>query len=469
MFRFCLIIVLTSASAVTFVQETVFGKNALEDKRQNSVSLVSASRQQTFSKEEFRARRAKLVEKIGDGVAVIFGANSHIYPVRFRQSPDFYYLTGIEEPGSVLVVNGARKSSFVFVPKRSPQKVAGEGPGVRDMEKPTEFYGINVLPLENFYSISNFALGGASKMYLQLTPPDDLQLSRPEVANNYAEHLENLVFRNEPEINRLIAELRKWKPNMEVANVSPILDEMRWVKTPYEIERMRKAGQIAAESLREAMKGTKPGMFEYEIEAPARFINTKRGARGDAFTPIVASGPNTIIYHYTKNNRQMQEGEIVYMDYGADYDYYTSDITRTWAVSGRFTPEQEKWYRCILEARNAIIAAMKPGVSVRDLQKAAEPAYEKYGFLQDYINGGRYVGHFVGLSVHDPGDHTKPFVPGVVFNVEPVIEFPDRKLHLRLEDTVLITSGGAENLTAGAPAGLEEIYALVKQKPIGSQ
>lgn len=425
--------------------------------------------QQSFPKDEFRARRAKLVERIGDGVAVIFGADSHIYPVKFRQSPDFYYLTGIEEPGSVLVVNGARKISYVFVPKRSAGKVMAEGPGVRDVENPTEFYGINVLPIENFYTYLGFATRGGGKMYLQLTPPDDLQLARQEASGRNAEQMENTVFRKQPEIMRLIDEVRKWKANLQSADISPILDELRWVKTPYEIERMRKAGQIAAESLREAMKGTKPGLYEYEVEAIARFFNTKRGARGDAFTPIVASGPNTIIYHYTKNNRQMQAGEVVYFDYGADYDYYTSDITRTWAVSGRFTPEQEKWYRCILEARNTIIAAMKPGVSVRDLQKAAEPVYQRYGFLQAYMNSGRYVGHFVGISVHDPGDETKPFVPGVVFNVEPVIEFSDRKIHMRLEDTILITAAGAENLTAGAPVELEEIYSLVKQAPLGSK
>lgn len=431
---------------------------------------LSAQAQQTFNKEEFRARRAKLVERLGaDGVAVIVAGQPHVHAVRCRQSPDFYYLTGLEEPGSVLIVNGARKASYVFVPKRTPGKVAAEGPGVREMEKPAEFYGINVLPLENFYSISNFALSLANRMYLQMTPPDELQLNRNEAAGHNADQMDSGVFRHEPEINRLIGEMRKWKPGLQVADVSPMLDEMRWVKSPYEIERMRKAGQISAEGLREAMKGTKPGMFEYEIEAAARFFNTKRGARGDAFIPIVASGPNTIIYHYTQNNRRMQAGEIVYMDYGADYDYYTSDITRTWAVSGRFTPEQEKWYRCILEARSAIIAAMKPGATVQDLKKAAEPAYQKYGFLQEYINGGRYVGHFIGISVHDPGDETKPFVPGVVFNVEPVIEPPGQKLHLRLEDTVLVTANGAENLTAAAPAEPEEIYALANQAPFGSK
>src|SRR5215203_4583523 len=125
---------------------------------------VSVSAQQPFNKGEFEGRRGRLFEKIGDGVAVIFAASGQHYPVKFRQSPDFYYLTGIEEPGSVLIVNGARKSSFVFVPKRSRSKAAAEGPGVREMEKPTEFYGINVLPLENFYTISGRTMSGAGKM-----------------------------------------------------------------------------------------------------------------------------------------------------------------------------------------------------------------------------------------------------------------------------------------------------------------
>ncbi|HYH85776.1 MAG TPA: M24 family metallopeptidase, partial [Pyrinomonadaceae bacterium] len=166
----------------------------------------------------------------------------------------------------------------------------------------------------------------------------------------------------------------------------------------------------------------------------------------------------------------MQAGDIVLMDYGADFDYYTSDITRTWPVSGAFTPEQEKMYRCILEARDRVIAAMKPGVTIVQLQDVAEAVYTKHGFRQQFLALNRYVGHHVGLSVHDVlSDAPKdtPLQPGVVFNVEPIIEFRDRKIHMRLEDTILITASGAENLTAGVPADLEAVYALVKQKGIG--
>jgi Xaa-Pro aminopeptidase len=253
-----------------------------------------------------------------------------------------------------------------------------------------------------------------------------------------------------------------------------MLDELRWVKTPYEIERLRQAGRVGAAAVTEAIKGTHPGMYEYEIAAAAQYVNTRLGARGDAFPPIVPSGPLTPIVHYMDNSRRMQAGELVYMDYGSDWQYYTSDITRTWPVSGRFSAEQEKMYRCVLAARNAIIGAMRPGVTIDSLQNVAATVYASHGYANEFEATGRYVGHFVGISVHDVGSGFgalahKPFVAGTVFNVEPVLEFPDKKIHLRLEDTVLITDQGAENLTAGVPAEIEPLYALVRQRGVNAQ
>ena len=175
-----------------------------------------------------------------------------------------------------------------------------------------------------------------------------------------------------------------------------------------------------------------------------------------------------MVLHYSANNRQMLDGEVVYMDYGADYEYYTSDITRTWPVSGRFTPEQEKMYRCILEARDAVIAAMKPGVTINQLKDIAGEVYKKHGFEKEFLAFGRYVGHTVGISIHDvsPSDRNRPLVAGVVFNVEPLLEFPEKRIHMRLEDTVLITPTGALNMTASVPASIEEVYALIRQKAL---
>ena len=430
-------------------------------------AILTASAQETFNKAEFAARRAKVFEKIGDGAAVVFANEKHRYAVKFRQSPDFYYLTGIEEPDAILVLIGTGKRSLIFARRTQPWQKSVEGPGIFDIKDAAGFYGFDaILPLDEFFTVTASRMSRTTKLYAPLTSPDDLQYARNEMPFNETEAINNpltsTIFPHKQAVNKI----KEWQPQLTLVDINPILDKLRWVKSAYEIERMRMSGKIGAEGVKEAIKGTKAGIFEYELEAAARFIYVKRGARGDAFMPIVASGPNTMVLHYTKNNRQMKTGDVVLMDYGADYDYYTSDITRTWPVSGKFTAEQEKMYRCILEARNAIIAMMKPGIKVSDMQDAAEKVYKKHGFEKEFTEFGRYVGHFIGMSVHDVGDDETPFVAGVVFNVEPLIQNEKSQIHMRLEDTVLITPTGAENLTAGVPAELEALYALQRQKPL---
>jgi len=407
-----------------------------------------------FAKEEFAARRARLVELIPDGAALVFGGEDHGENVRFRQAPDFFYLTGIEQPGTVLLVSGVTKRAIVFVPR---QPGDGADAGLLDSTAQAR-RGIEVLPMESFFAGLARTVGwpGVRKLYLPLTPPDDQLHGRFEAKLLGAMARDNPVFGHEAPIAALVERIRRAE-----------------IKTPYEVERLRRAGAIGAAALAEAIRGTRPGMYEYELAAAARYVNTRLGARGDAFLPIVPSGPNAPDVHYEANTRRMEPGELVYMDYGSDYDYYESDITRVWPVSGRFTAEQERMYRCVLEARNAIIAVMRPGVTIRQMQDAAEPVYERYGWKDAYVRTGRYVGHFVGLSVHDVGDifgpgTSRPFRAGVVFNVEPVLEFPERKIHLRLEDTILITATGAENLTAGVPVAVDSIYRLIRERGVNS-
>jgi Xaa-Pro aminopeptidase len=430
---------------------------------------VSVSAQQPFKKGEFEARRARLFEKISDGVAVIFAAKGQFYPVKFRQAPDFYYLTGIEEPGAVLVMVGPNKSTILFVPRRSEPQIRAEGPGIWQIEKKEEVYGLTrVQPIEEFLPMLQFFGQRAKKLYMLMGSQGNVQNARAELDFYESLEMSQSIFGGVTESKKAIGVVQQVLPQLALQPLNPLLDEMRWIKSPYEIELIKKSSDIGAEGVKESMKGTRPGMYEYEIEAAARYVYVKRGARGDAFRPIVASGPNTMILHYSANNRQMMDGDVVYIDYGADYEYYTSDVTRAWPVSGRFTPEQEKMYRCILEARDSVIAAMKPGVTIAQLQDIAEGVYKKHGFGKEFLAFGRYIGHTIGISVHDvePPDRNRPLVAGVVYNVEPLLEIPDKKIHMRLEDTVLITPTGAVNMTAGAPAGLEEIYALIRQKAV---
>jgi Xaa-Pro aminopeptidase len=437
--------------------------------------LPPAVAAQDFDKAEFAGRRAKLLAKIPDGIAVILGGIEHPYPLRFRQSPDFYYLTGLEEPGMVLILNGVTKNASVFAVKRPEFGGPSATPRLRDVADAQDRYGIAVMPMESFYTFLGFAGGNAAvkKLYLQLTPPDAQIHARLEAQLFAAQALDHPLFGQQQPYGAAMERIREAESHLETADVSPLLDELRWVKTPYEIERLRRSGRMGAEATAEAIRGTRPGMYEYEIAAAAQYVSTRLGAEGDAFPPIVPSGPLTPIVHYMENRRQIQAGEIVYMDYGSDWEYYTSDITRTWPVSGRFTAGQEKMYRCVLEARNAIIAAMKPGATLNTLKDAAEQVYQRHGYRDAFLGSNRYIGHFVGISVHDVGGISgpwleKPFVPGVVFNVEPILQFPEQKIHMRLEDTVLLTEKGPENLTAAVPAEVEPLYALIKEKGVNS-
>jgi Xaa-Pro aminopeptidase len=433
--------------------------------------VSSAVAQQKFDKEEFARRRAALYEQISDGIAVVYGEEEGPAPVKFRQAPDFYYLTGIEDPGAIAVFNGMTKKVTVFAYPRSPQKVAFAGPGLLETKGAKELYGVdNIVPLDQLTISLMFGGAQAKHLYLPLAE-DSLQYARGEMLAMEARYMDHPLYHAASNIrmaNKRIAELN---PQVPVANFNPILNKMRSVKSPYEIERMRQAGRIGAESVKEAIKGTKPGMFEYQLEAAARFVTFDQNA-GVAYTPIVASGPNALAAHYETNNRQMQAGDLVLMDYGSDYDYYVSDITRTWPVSGKFTPEQEKMYACVLEASKTIIAAMKPGVTIGQLKNAAGEVYKKYGFEKEWLTwgGGKYIGHFVGMSVHDvntavPGHQDElALEAGNTFNVEPILEIPEKQIHIRLEDSVFVTPTGAENLTKDVPAELNEIYALIKQK-----
>jgi Xaa-Pro aminopeptidase len=436
---------------------------------------MPVSAQTGYDKGEFAARRERLLAAMPDGIAVILGGQAHEYPVRFRQSPDLYYLTGLEEPGVVLVLNGVTKKAAVFALKRPKFGAPDPTPDLRDVPQPVETYGLPVQPMESFFTFLTFAAWNPAvqKLYVQLTPPDDLLHSRGEARAANAIAMDHPVLGHEPPASQAIERIHSAVPHLALADVSPKLDELRWVKTAYEVARLRRAGDIGAAAVAEAIRGTRPGMYEYEMAAAAQYVNTRLGARGDAFPPIVPSGPLAPIVHYMDNTRQMRAGELVYMDYGSDFEYYASDITRTWPVSGRFTPEQEKMYRCVLEARNAIIAAMKPGVTIESLQEVAAPVYTKHGYAKEFEASGRYIGHFVGIAVHDVidivGDAArKPFVAGTVFNVEPILEIPDRKIHIRLEDTIVVTDTGADNLTAGVPAEVEPLYALIRQKGVNS-
>jgi len=215
--------------------------------------------------------------------------------------------------------------------------------------------------------------------------------------------------------------------------------------------------------MRRAIVITRAGRFEYELEAEAMHELFRGGAEGSGYPAIVGSGPNVNVWHYQRNDRKLETGDLVVMDYGGSFGCQTMDVTRTWPVSGKFDELQQKAYRCALAAQKSIIAAMRPGARRGQTTEICQRIFEAHGFAEQRPMG---VGHYVGMAVHDVGDYRRegqevPFAPGMVIAVEPILELKDKRLHIRIEDTVLITDSAPEVLSAGVPKEIDAILALV--------
>ena len=427
---------------------------------------VQLNAQNAIPKEELVARRAKLFQKIGDGIGILWGAEPPNAPTRFNQAPDLYYLCGLEDPNAILLLIGKTKEVIFFSKKSTERDLRWNGPSAWTIPDLKSAYGIDqLLPYEDFWEVLSQKSLPQGNFYLPTDPVDQIDKSRKDVNN-----IELLALRHPVKTAPLwkqgITEIKEQYPLATLNNINPLMADLRQIKTPYEIEQLKMSGKIGVEGVEEAIKDTKPGLYEYELEAVASFYYTKRGARGAAFAPIVASGPTTYTIHYEENSRQIKKEDFVLMDYGCNYNYYASDVTRVWPASGKFSDQEEKMYLCILEARNAIIKSMKPGVSFGELRAIAYEVYKKHGYADKELSWNGYIGHFTGMSVHDVGnrDDSGLLKSGMVFNVEPVLDDPVSKRHMRLEDTVLITDTGAINLTEGVSAELSEIYKLMKLK-----
>jgi Xaa-Pro aminopeptidase len=257
--------------------------------------------------------------------------------------------------------------------------------------------------------------------------------------------------------------LRKKLGNeVTIKDLSPILDAMRLIKDAQEIERLREASRIASVGLKEAIRAVEPGMHEYQVGAVAEFVFRWEGASGPAYFPIVGSGPNSCVLHYNANNRKMEAGDIVVMDFGPDFLYYDSDVTRTFPVSGTFTAEQRKVYQVVLDAQKAALAIVRPGATFRDINAAARTVIDRAGYGKNWAHG---VSHYIGMATHDVGGF-QPLEPGVAITVEPGIYIPEQSLGVRIEDTVLVTKDGYENLSKDVPKEITEIEKLMAERSV---
>jgi len=413
-----------------------------------------------YAPQEFMARRQQLAKVLQRGTVVMFGGSGPIAGVRFRQDNDFYYLTGNESLNGVLVMDVPTGASHLFLPKLSATEIRYEGGNWLEEADAAKTYGYaSIQPLTGLHEFlaRRRRIPGTEQLWVRLSERDEVNHGRADIAIGTARRFNNPFAQHPTEDAMRITALRERFPYYDLKDVSPHLDRIRMIKSPREIEILRYNGRISAEALKRAMQASAPGKYEYELEAEALYWLRKHGFQGDAYPAIVGSGPMGNQWHYEDNGRQMKAGELVVMDYAGSLDYLTTDITRTWPVSGRFTDMQLRAYECALEAQKAIIAAIKPGVARSVVQKIAEDVFKKHGFDPSYA----YSGHYVGMAVHDVGDWSLPFESGMVLAIEPIVDIPG--LHIRVEDSVLVTPTGTEVLSSAVPKEAEEVMALLRQ------
>ena len=412
-----------------------------------------------YPPEEFVARRQALAKALGKGTAVIFGRTAPPAGIRFRQDNDFYYLTGNEDLNAAMVLEAPSGTATLYLPPQTDREIRALGRNwlsAPELGKPWGFEAIR--PLGELPGALARVSGAAEPLlWLRLQPGDEADINRGEHATDLSRRLANVGGTHLSEDASRAAYFRTHFPSLQVSDVTPFIDRMRTVKSAREIAVLRANGRISAEAIRRAILATRQNGFEYEIEAEATYWMFRNGVQGNSFPPIVGSGPNVNIWHYQANGRQYKNGDLVVMDYGGALDYLGVDITRTWPVSGQFTPDQLRAYQCALEAQKAIIAAMTIGATRAQTRAIGEAVYKKHGYP-----GGSSAGHYVGMSVHDVGDGSLPFQPGMVIAVEPIVEDASKQLHVRIEDTVLITEKGPEILTSGVPKEIDEVLALVR-------
>ena len=433
--------------------------------------------QTDFSKEAFTERRAAIFEKIGkDAIAIVQGAKGTADFNVFRQSNEFYYLTGIETAHAYLLLDGRTRKSTLYLPHRDVDRERNEGKllSVEDEGLIKDLTGIDAVRGVESLSLDLVGTGlirpPAPLLFTPLSPAETGTDSRDELLNAQArvssDPWDGLASREA----RFRGLLHARVPQFEVRDLSPILDAMRTIKSKQEIEVIRRATQIAGLAIIEAMRSTEPGVHEYQLDAAAKYVFYLHGARGDGYASIIGGGSNAYLGHYFRKTDALKDGDMVLMDYAPDYRYYTSDVTRMWPVNGKYTDAQRKLADFILAYRDALLKYIRPGVTsdfvldsaARDMQRyLVGKTFENPAHLKAVREGLEFRGHFqhpVGMAVHDVGlVRGVNLQPGMVFTIDPMIWIHEERLYVRMEDVVVVTAGGVENLSAFVPSTADEI------------
>ncbi len=410
--------------------------------------------------QEFARRRAELAKQLKTGYFILFARKSLPEAVHYREDNDFFYFTGLSDPGAVLVLDVVKGNTLIFEPEQAPRTKQVYGANLLSLpEEQRKKLGFDaVLPLGTLDRAFAWTLGKETDLWLRLTFADKADGARSETGGDYSEEYSHPYGDPTPGDRAAIRKLAERYPAAHQRDATPFIDAMRNIKTPQEIAVLRRNGALSAEGIKQGIAHARPGMYEYQIEAQADFVFRNGGASGWAYPAIVGTGENINTWHYFNDRRQIQENDLVVFDFAADLDHMAMDITRTFNISGKFTPEQAKWYAVDLECQKAVIAMLKPGITYEQAAGAGKAVFTKNAIDKQWYG---FPGHFVGLATHDVLPPKGPIKAGQVITVEPIVEFPEKQMHFRVEDTILITDSGPEILSSGVAKEMSEVENLV--------
>ncbi|MEJ7767284.1 MAG: aminopeptidase P family protein [Chitinophagaceae bacterium] len=420
----------------------------------------------------FVHNRRRFVDKMETNSIAIFNSNDELPTngdqlYRFKQNADLYWLTGIEQEESMLVLfpdNPDAKYREVLVLVR-PNELKEKWDGHRLRAKEAEgISGIKTIVwLDNFEGLLQPWIHLADIIYLNTNENDRKANLVPVRDYRYAE------------------EMRKCYPLHQYRRSAKITKALRAVKTPLEVEVMQQAVDITEKAFRRLLKFIEPGVYEHEIEAEIYHEFLKNRATGPAYSGIIASGDRARTLHYVSNNQECKEGELVLMDFGAEYGGYCADLTRTVPVNGRFSERQKEVYNACLHLHNFAKSILKPGISIVDytdkIGEEATQQFLKISLLKEsdvknedadnrayrkYLYHG--ISHHLGIDVHDLGSRTEPIVPGMLLTIEPGIYIEEERMGVRIENNVWITADGNNDLFRNIPVTVEEIEQLMQHR-----
>jgi Xaa-Pro aminopeptidase len=446
-----------------------------------------------FTTQEFASRRAKVYDEIGrDAVALMQGLPSVHSSAVFRQSNEFYYMTGVVAPQALVLLDGAARRTTLYLPKQDARRAATEGDLLSsdDPVKTATITGVDEVKSTDRL-LADLTSKTAKVIYVPFAPTEGASESpdgaRRRTVDAETDPWDGRISRE----NHLRALLETRAPALEQRDLSPILNRMREIKSPAEIAIINRATKIGGEAIIEAMRSTVPGLTEQELDAVGQFIFIRHGAQGEAYRAIVASGPAATNPHHRAGPKVMVDGELVLMDYCPDLGYYRCDVTRQWPVNGKFTPVQRELYGFYLGVYEAVLYAIKPNVTAQDIVKATLPKMEKIlaetkfskpiykNAAEQYVeryrralnpdtagpNRGRgaNLGHAVGMATHDFGGGSGVMRPGMVFTIEPELRVPEEQIYIRLEDMIVITESGAQITSDFVPRSIAAVEKTIAE------